>query len=150
MDQITGSLNATGSITGALNPVYGRGASALSELDDVRISNPQNLQILQYDISFDKWRNVNPSRALPLNDEEYSMFKFQDKYRAAFRIVGIDFSNKIIDVHFNYPMVQLKNISITFVEEQTFGPAYDIKITAYYPEEVNDIKCTFTYRDKRS
>lgn len=150
MDHITGRLNATGSITGALNPVYGRGASSLSELDDVRISNPQNLQLLQYDIGFDKWRNVDPSRALPLNDEEYSMFKFQDNYRAVFETVGIDFSNKIIDVHFNYPMVQLKNISVTYVEEQTMGAVYDIKITAYYPEEVNDLKCLFSYRDKRS
>lgn len=150
MDQITGRLNATGSITGALNPVYGRGASALSELDDVRILNPQNLQILQYDISFDKWRNVNPSRALPLNDEEYSMFKFQDNYRAVFRVVGTDFSNKIIDIHFNYSMVQLKNISINYVGEEQFGPVYDIQITAYYPNEVNDMKCLFSFRDKRS
>lgn len=150
MDHITGRLNATGSITGALNPVYGSGASALSELDDVRISNPQNLQILQYDISFDKWRNVNPSRALPLNDEEYSMFKFQDNYRAVFRAVGTDFSDKIIDIHFNYSMVQLKNISITYVGEEQFGPVYDIQITAYYPNEVNDMKCLFSFRDKRS
>lgn len=150
MDHITGRLNATGSITGALNPIYGAGASALSELDDVRISNPQNLQILQYDISFDKWRNVNPSRALPLNDEEYSMFKFQDNYRAVFRAVGTDFSDKIIDIHFNYSMVQLKNISITYVGEEQFGPVYDIQITAYYPNEVNDMKCLFSFRDKRS
>ena len=150
MEQITGRLNATGSITGALNPVYGRGASVLSELDDVRISNPQNLQILQYDNSFDKWRNVNPSRALPLNDEEYSMFKFQDKYRAVFRAVGTDFSDKIIDIHFNYSMVQLKNISKTYVGEGQFGPVYDFQITAYYPNEVNDMKCLFSFRDKRS
>lgn len=150
MDQITGRLNAAGSITGALNPVYGRGASSLSELDDVRISNPQNLQLLQYDIGFNKWRNVDPSRAFPLNDEVYEMFKFQDNYRAAFRSVGTDFSNKIIDIHFNYPMVQLKNISITYIEEHEFGPEYDIQITAYYPNEVNDMKCLFSFRDKRS
>lgn len=150
MDQITGSLNAAGNISGALNPVYGSGASALSELDDVQISNVQNLQLLQYQLGTDKWVNIDPARALPVNDDIYEMFKFLDNYRAAYRTVGIDFSNKIIDVHFNYPMVQLKNISITFVEEEALGPAYNIQITAYYPEEVNDMKCLLTYRDKRS
>lgn len=150
MDQITGSLNAAGNISGALNPVYGSGASALSELDDVQISNVQNLQLLQYQLGTDKWVNIDPARALPVNDDIYEMFKFLDNYRAAYRTVGIDFSNKIIDVHFNYPMVQLKNISITFVEETALGPAYNIQITAYYPEEVNDMKCLLTYRDKRS
>lgn len=150
MEQITGRLNATGSITGALNPVYGRGASALSELDDVRISNPQNLQILQYHIGLNKWRNVDPSRALPFTDDEYTMFKQSDNYLAVFRTVGIDFSNKITDVHFNYSMVQLKNISITYVGEEQLGPVYDIQITAYYPNEANDMKCLFSFRDKRS
>lgn len=146
MDQITGRLNAVGNISGAINPIYGSGASALSELNDVRISNPQNLQILQYDIGFDKWRNVDPSRALPFTDDEYPMFKQSDNYLAVFRTVGIDFSNKIIDVHFNYPMVQLKGIKIT----HELGPVYDFQIKAYYPDDVNDLKCIFSYRDKRS
>lgn len=150
MDQITGRLNAVGNISGALNPVYGSGASALSELDDVRISNPQNLQLLQYQLGTDKWVNVDPSRALPFKDDEYTMFKQGDNYLAVFRTVGIDFSNKIIDVHFNYPMVQLKGVRITYVEEQELGPVYDFQIKAYYSEEVNDLKCIFSYRDKRS
>lgn len=150
MDQITGRLNAVGNISGAINPVYGSGASALSELDDIRISNPQNLQLLQYDIGFDKWRNVDPSRALPFTDDEYTMFKQSDNYLAVFRTVGIDFSNKIIDVHFNYPMVQLKGIRITFVEEQELGPVYDFQIKAYYSDDVNDLICLFSYRDKRN
>lgn len=125
------------------------GVDELSELNDVQITNVQNQQLLQYQLGIDKWINVDPSRALPLNDEVYEMFKFQDNYRAVFRSIGTDFSNKIIDIHFNYPMVQLKNISITYIEEQEFGPEYDIKITAYYPNDVNDMKCLFSFRDKR-
>lgn len=150
MDQITGSLNAAGNISGALNPVYGSGASALSELDDVHISNVKNLQILQYQIGTNKWVNIDPARALPFTDDEWTMFKNADTYIAAFRTVGIDFSNKIIDVHFNYPMVQLKGIRITYVEEDELGPVYDFQIKASYSEDVNDLKCLFSYRDKRS
>lgn len=150
MDHITGRLNAAGNITGALNPVYGSGASALSELEDVIISNVQNSQIIQYHAGLQKWVNVDPGNVLPFKDKELLMSKFLDIYQVTAVLIGDDLSNKIIDIHFNYPMVQLEYISITFREMTELGPAYDISIGASYPNDVNDMKCLFSYRDKRS
>lgn len=150
MDQITGRLNATGNITGALNPVYGSGASALSELDDVSINNVQNLQALQYQAGLQKWVNVDPNNLLPFIDNEFQMSKFLDVYQVMATSTGHDLSNKIIDVHFNYSMVQLKYISITYREMTEQGPVYDISIGATYSDDVNDMKCLLSFRDKRS
>lgn len=150
MDQITGRLNATGNITGALNPVYGSGASALSELDDVSINNVQNLQALQYQAGLQKWVNVDPNNLLPFIDNEFQMSKFLDVYQVMATSTGPDLSNKIIDVHFNYSMVQLKYISITYREMTEQGPVYNISIGATYSDDVNDMKCLLSFRDKRS
>lgn len=70
MDQITGSLNTTGNITGTLNSTGGGGggATALTQLTDVNISNPSNNQALLYNSESAKWVNG----ALPSGVNELS------------------------------------------------------------------------------
>ena len=61
MDQITGSLNAVGNITGTLNGAGGGGggATALTQLTDVNISSPSNNQALVYNSESAKWVNAS-------------------------------------------------------------------------------------------
>ena len=70
MDQITGSLNAVGNITGTLNGAGGGGggATSLSQLNDVNISNPSNNQGLLYNSETGKWVNAS----LPSGVDELS------------------------------------------------------------------------------
>ena len=69
MNQINGRLNAQGNITGSLNGAGGGGATALTQLTDVNISNPTNDQALVYDSESSKWVNASlPSGVDELSD----------------------------------------------------------------------------------
>lgn len=69
MSQINGRLNAQGNISGTLNGTGGGGgATALTQLTDVNISNPSNNQALVYNSESEKWVNA----ALPSGVDELS------------------------------------------------------------------------------
>lgn len=78
MDQITGRLNAAGNITGTLNGAGGggSGATALTQLSDVNISNPSNGQGLLYNADSAKWVNG----ALPSGVDELSELNDVDTF----------------------------------------------------------------------
>lgn len=131
-----------------INSVIPDGIDELSELGDVSLYNLSHNQVLQYHTGTQKWSNVSPERLLPLTDLQINMYKLGDEYQANMTISGEDLTNKIIDIHFNYAMVQLLGITITPVENSV--NEYEIFIRASYDTNVNDMKVLLTYRDVRT
>lgn len=147
MGQITGRLNPTGAIQGALNPVYGGGAEELSELHDVQITDIQNNQVLKYSVSFNKWVNVSPDNAFPIWQEiEADISMIESLGGIAMVSVSGDQTNKVIDLHFNYPLVCPTGVSAEYNES--------LDITDFYIgvpyQAVNDMKVLISLRNKRS
>lgn len=147
MGQITGRLNPIGAIQGALNPVYGGGAEALSELNDVQITNVQNNQVLKYDVGFSKWRNVSPDNAFPIWTEIEADITMNETLGGIVLVaMSGDQTNKVMDLHFNYPLVCPTVISVGYSEELDQTNFY---IGVPY-QAVNDMKVLISLRNKRS
>lgn len=148
MDQITGSLNATGNITGALNPVYGTGASALSELDDVDINGAlvgDVLMLMNMSSGVNKW-SAYPS--LFISEKFFNDYELDILWVMGSGIAQISFdndiSNKVIDIHFTSPNVCPDNVRVRY-DEQTLKWWIQISIPEEYYDE--NLKCLLTLRD---
>ena len=147
MGQITGRLNPTGAIQGALNPVYGGGAEALSELNDVEITNVQNNQVLKYDIGFSKWRNISPDNAFPIWQEIEADISMNEVLGGmAIVAVSGDQTNKVMGLSFNYPLVCPTAITVEYDDSLDLTNFY---ISVPY-QAVNDMKVLISLRNKRS
>ena len=150
MDQITGRLNAAGSITGALNPVYGRGASALSELDDVDVTGAlvgDVLMLMNMGSGVNKW-TAYPSLFISekfFNDYELDVLWVLNNGLAQISFDD-DISNKVIDLHFTAPNVCPDSIEVSY-DQTTAKWWLKIGIPSEYYDE--NLKCLLTLRDKK-
>lgn len=147
MEQINGRLNPQGNISGSLNPVYGGGAEELSALDDVQILNVQNGQVLKYSVGFDKWINVSPDNAFPIWAETEADVSMNESIGGvALVTMSGDKTNKVMDLHFNYPLVCPTVISVEYDDS--------LDMTSFYIgvpyQDVNDMKVLISLRNKRS